>query len=209
MATGSDNKFPKVIITEGSAPASPSAGDQKLYIDSSDHKLKRKNSGGTVQSVDGDVVGPGSATDGHLAVFDGATGKLVKDGGAPGVGGSSGTFTDYSSTSTVSGWSGTPTKQIWTYKIDRLVIVMFFISGTSNSTSASFTVPDILSNSFTNDVKIPCVQVVDNSAGVTTPGRIDMTHNSATIDVWKDAGGNNFTNSGTKVVRGSFAYFTD
>ena len=34
----------------------------------------------------GDVVGPAGATDGHLAVFDGATGKLIKDGGAPGGG---------------------------------------------------------------------------------------------------------------------------
>ncbi len=30
----------------------------------------------------GDVVGPSGASDGHLAVFDGATGKLIKDGGA-------------------------------------------------------------------------------------------------------------------------------
>lgn len=29
----------------------------------------------------GDVVGPGSATDGNLALFNGATGKLIKDGG--------------------------------------------------------------------------------------------------------------------------------
>lgn len=32
------------------------------------------------------VKGPGSATDGHLALFDGTTGKLVKDGGPPGPG---------------------------------------------------------------------------------------------------------------------------
>jgi hypothetical protein len=31
----------------------------------------------------GDVTGPAGATDGHLAVFDTATGKLLKDGGAP------------------------------------------------------------------------------------------------------------------------------
>lgn len=30
----------------------------------------------------GNVVGPASSTDGHLAVFDGATGKLIKGGGA-------------------------------------------------------------------------------------------------------------------------------
>ncbi|MCZ2110969.1 MAG: hypothetical protein LC118_15605, partial [Dehalococcoidia bacterium] len=30
----------------------------------------------------GDVTGPGSSTDGHLAVFDGTSGKTLKDGGA-------------------------------------------------------------------------------------------------------------------------------
>jgi hypothetical protein len=35
----------------------------------------------------GDVVGPAGATDGHLAVFDTATGKLIKDGGPPAGGG--------------------------------------------------------------------------------------------------------------------------
>ena len=30
----------------------------------------------------GDVVGPAGATDGHLAVFDGPTGKIIKDGGS-------------------------------------------------------------------------------------------------------------------------------
>lgn len=52
MTAASDNKFPKVIITEGSAPSSPSAGDQKLYIDSSSHHLSRKNSGGTVVDLE-------------------------------------------------------------------------------------------------------------------------------------------------------------
>ena len=33
------------------------------------------------------VLGPSSATDGHLAVFDGSTGKLIKDGGAVPTGG--------------------------------------------------------------------------------------------------------------------------
>jgi hypothetical protein len=33
----------------------------------------------------GDVVGPASATSGHVALFDGATGKLIKDGGALGA----------------------------------------------------------------------------------------------------------------------------
>lgn len=36
----------------------------------------------------GNVIGPASAIDGHLAVFDGITGKILKDGGAPGGGSS-------------------------------------------------------------------------------------------------------------------------
>lgn len=35
-----------------------------------------------LSTSNGNVVGPASATDGHLAVFDGTTGKLIKDGGA-------------------------------------------------------------------------------------------------------------------------------
>lgn len=50
----------------------------------------------------GDVVGPASATDGNLAVFDGTTGKLIKDGGAA----PTGTVSSVSVT-TANGVSGT------------------------------------------------------------------------------------------------------
>jgi hypothetical protein len=40
-------------------------------------------------SGSGDVVGPASVVDGHLAVFDGITGKLIKDGGVVPTGGGS------------------------------------------------------------------------------------------------------------------------
>lgn len=47
--------------------------------------LKRWNGTAYVNAATGagtgDVVGPASSTDGNLAVFDGATGKLLKDGG--------------------------------------------------------------------------------------------------------------------------------
>ena len=36
----------------------------------------------TLAGGTGDVVGPASSTDGHLALFDGTSGKLIKDGGA-------------------------------------------------------------------------------------------------------------------------------
>lgn len=61
----------------------------------------RKTAVGGIEWIDppagtGDVSGPASATDGNIAVFDGATGKLLRDGGPPGAGGS----TDLSNTPT-------------------------------------------------------------------------------------------------------------
>lgn len=57
MAKASDNLFPKLLVVEGSAPASPAAGGQALFIDSADHKLKRKNSSGTVTTIEGSGSG--------------------------------------------------------------------------------------------------------------------------------------------------------
>lgn len=48
-----------------------------LRVDPITKRLKVSATGGGT----GDVVGPASAVDGHLAVFDGVTGKLIKDGG--------------------------------------------------------------------------------------------------------------------------------
>jgi hypothetical protein len=43
---GSDNPFPSLLIVEGTEPTAPSAGLQRLYIDSTTHKLKRTDSAG-------------------------------------------------------------------------------------------------------------------------------------------------------------------
>lgn len=58
-------------------PADPGA-DQFLMWDDVPGELVWSSPAGS-----GDVVGPAGATDGNLAVFDGATGKLLKDGGFP------------------------------------------------------------------------------------------------------------------------------
>jgi len=50
---GDDNTTYKVMVEQGSTPASPAAGKQKLFIDSADHKLKRVNSAGAVTVIEG------------------------------------------------------------------------------------------------------------------------------------------------------------
>jgi hypothetical protein len=64
MAKASDNEFPKLILVEGSAPTSPPAGRQDLFIDSADHKVKRVDSSGTVTTIEGG----GSSSGGIIAV---------------------------------------------------------------------------------------------------------------------------------------------
>lgn len=65
MTAGSDNVFPKLLIVEGAAPASPPATEFKLYVDSADHLLKMKNSAGTVTTF-----GQGVADQGTVTYFD-------------------------------------------------------------------------------------------------------------------------------------------
>lgn len=57
-----DNVFPKLVLVEGSAPSSPPATQFKLYVDSSDHLLKYKNSAGTVITLGAGVADQGTAT---------------------------------------------------------------------------------------------------------------------------------------------------
>jgi len=53
MAKASDNAFPSILITEGTEPSAPAAGKQRLYIDSTSHKLKRTDSGGVDVTIEG------------------------------------------------------------------------------------------------------------------------------------------------------------
>jgi len=94
-----------------------SAPDDNTDLDASTtkHGLMKKFPGGTTNFLradgsfaappggagTGDVVGPSSAIDNHLAVFDGVTGKLIKDGGAIPAG------------SSTDGW--TAAGETWTY----------------------------------------------------------------------------------------------
>ena len=55
LPTASDNPFPAILITVGTEPAAPAAGKQRLYIDSTSHKLKRTDSSGTDVTIEGNT----------------------------------------------------------------------------------------------------------------------------------------------------------
>jgi len=63
----------------------PTGGIEEAPIDSTPYS--RQDAGWVAAAGTGDVVGPAEAVDGHIAVFDTETGKLIKDGGPPAGGG--------------------------------------------------------------------------------------------------------------------------
>jgi hypothetical protein len=89
---GSDNPFPSILVVEGTEPTAPSAGSQRLYIDSTTHKLKRTDSSGTDVTIEasaglsdpmttrGDIiVRNASNVTARLAI--GSTGKVLSSNG--------------------------------------------------------------------------------------------------------------------------------
>ena len=60
MAKASDNLYPYVHVVPAAAPASPAAGSERLFLDSADgNKLKRKNSSGSVTTIESSGGTPG------------------------------------------------------------------------------------------------------------------------------------------------------
>jgi len=60
MGLVSNSKNPKLIFVEqGSAPATPDSGEQKVFIRSSDHHVCRVNSAGSVTDIENEVASGG------------------------------------------------------------------------------------------------------------------------------------------------------
>jgi hypothetical protein len=53
---GSDNPFPSVLLVEGTTPATPATGRQRLFVDTADGLLKLVDDGGTVTSIGGSAA---------------------------------------------------------------------------------------------------------------------------------------------------------
>ncbi len=115
-------------------------------------------------------------------------------------------WADYSASSTIVGWASFTTKQIYTKKIGKTVFVNFYLAGTSNATTITFTVPYTTPN-VSNQFFFNLCTSEDNGVLSSTPGIVFTLSNSSTIDVFKDITSSNpWTNSGTKIVQGQLWY---
>lgn len=111
-------------------------------------------------------------------------------------------------TTTVTGWSSTTIKTSKWCQIGEIVIIIVNISGTSNSTAASMTLP-VASKTGTNVYyEGMLASTVDNGANPTIPGKmfVDPSSNASLASFYKDVTGAVWTASGTKAVRGTLIY---
>ena len=111
---------------------------------------------------------------------------------------------DYSLLSTVLGWSSFTAKNIYYVLRGKQLFVSFQISGESNATSISFTIPYIASDvvGFTFGGALTVGQ--DNGSYITGACRCYISNNSAIVGCDSNMAGGVWTNHGAKRVDGSF-----
>ena len=115
-------------------------------------------------------------------------------------------WTDYSGSTTLAGFSSTITLVVTYKKIGKFVFVHFIISGTSNATTFTFTVPNASANA-----SIPFhgvgTNVINNTVASATPASIVMSANTNIIQILRDGIlGTTWTSSGLKQAAGQFFY---
>jgi hypothetical protein len=114
-------------------------------------------------------------------------------------------WVDYSATSTIVGWSSFTEKIIFYRIIGKQVFINFLLTGTSNSTSVSFTLPVNLQ---TGVGGINSFGFAVNNGINSGSGSIQNSGVGAVIIYSNNIAGT-WTSSGTKSIRGQFFYIID
>lgn len=114
-------------------------------------------------------------------------------------------WVDYTATSTIVGWSSFTTQYIGYAIIGKTAFLTFVLSGTSNSTATTFTIPSAITplTAFGSSVE-NAVRVVNNGSGAI--GAIRLSGNSLTITGLSSASSSTWTGSGTKQFSGSISF---
>lgn len=100
--------------------------------------------------------------------------------------------------STISGFSGTPTQANRYQVLGKTLIYKFDMTGNSNSTALTFTIPFNTKEA----TRYGGYFVTDNTVDQTTPGAIATAAGGSTISTFKDMTGTAWTNTGAKGIRG-------
>lgn len=119
-----------------------------------------------------------------------------------------GTWTNYGASSTVVGWSSFVSKNIYVKKIGTTVFVQYYIEGTSNSTSITFTLPYTQQSIVDLPLTAPC-SATNSGTLAAYPGHIILPTGSSTVTAYLGYDLGTWTNSGTKIINGEFFYMTN
>jgi hypothetical protein len=114
-------------------------------------------------------------------------------------------WTDYSTTSTIVGWTTFTTKELMYCVIGRMVFVYVYLAGTSNSTLTSFSLPATIDS--TNVLWTVALGGTDNGTALVAPAGAKPT-SVTVVSVYKDFYSAAWTNSGTKIINGQFWYYS-
>ena len=149
----------------------------------------------------------GTAVHGLGTISTQASGNVSITGGS--ITGVIGLYTsdlaDYGAFSTITGFSSVANRRIGYKKIGKTVLVDFFISGTSNATTFSFTLPSTLANISYYYISV-AVNGSDNSSHLTNAAELTINPNSNVANLYTNFNNGAWTASGTKTAYGQFRY---
>jgi hypothetical protein len=109
-------------------------------------------------------------------------------------------WTDYFATSTIVGWEAGKTGHINIKKIGKTVFVNYYIGGTSNSATTTFTVP------YTINIEQYHILKSTDNGGAGVAGLGIAGNAGTTITLYKTLDSATWTTSGAKSVTGQFWY---
>lgn len=192
MAKASDNVFPKLIFSSGSAPATPSAGQGKVYEKSSDKKLYFKNEDGTEY----DLTASGGGT---TSSNNEATASALADATAAG---DSGSRADHFPGSSLTGWTTVNVSGAATVTVGNSVLNL--ASSGDSYVHKAFTP----SGAFTVEARVALAPGTNGDLGIfvtdyTGASSLATNGNSITASLFWNSGSSKFQMDATKIAGGA------
>lgn len=115
-------------------------------------------------------------------------------------------LTDYSGSSSITGWSSFTNKKIYYRTLGKWVMITFYIAGTSNTTTVQFTVP-YASKNVTDYYTEFAVRAQNSGVWGNYMGLGALAPNSSTVNCYTtNSAATPWTASNTKAVLGNFTY---